>query len=628
MNFFEQQAQARRSSTRLFVLFAMAVLGIVLAIDLAVAFVVGPDLGVLAFTTLATLAVIGLGSMYRLASLRGGGDVVALQLGGTPVPQDSTDPSLRRLRNVVEEISIASGVPVPGLYVLENEAAINAFAAGYSTSDAAVAVTRGALERLNRDELQGVIAHEFSHVLNGDMRLNIRLMGVLFGILMISLIGRKVLYLGGGRSRNAAAVMVAALVALAVGSIGMFFARMIKASVSRSRERLADASAVQFTRQTAGLAGALKKIAGLPDGARLSDKADAEEASHMLFGDGVGFSGLFATHPPILERIQALEPGFRSEQLERMRSQWALAPPSGLQEDRMMGLDVHAGVLPARDGQFDVTPPMVSAQVGSPAADDYRRADAIAHAMPEALRTLARSREAVLPLVLALLLDGDATIRGHQRAEIAARLGDAVAQGALALHGGELVALHPMQRLPLAAIAFPVLRRRPRPELEAFLDTVHAVVHCDGRVSLFEYCMARLLEVQLRESLDPRRHARFGRRKPGSVRQEFATLLAVVAQAGSPGDPAAAQRAYLAGLQRVLPRDHVAYAPPAAGVLALDEVWPALDALEPLAKQVMVEAVTAAASHDGRISVAESELLRTICGVLHCPLPPGLEAMA
>src|SRR5690606_31266318 len=169
-------------------------------------------------TTLATLAVIGLGSMYRLASLRGGGDVVALQLGGTPVPQDSTDPSLRRLRNVVEEISIASGVPVPGLYVLENEAAINAFAAGYSTSDAAVAVTRGALERLNRDELQGVIAHEFSHVLNGDMRLNIRLMGVLFGILMISLIGRKVLYLGGGRSRNAAAVMVAALVALAVGS--------------------------------------------------------------------------------------------------------------------------------------------------------------------------------------------------------------------------------------------------------------------------------------------------------------------------------------------------------------------------------------------------------------------------
>ena len=626
MNFFEQQARARRSSTRLVVLFALAVAGMVLAIDLAVLLVAGTNWPLLAFTTLATLAVIGLGSLYRLASLRGGGDAVALQFGGTPVPHDTSDASLRRLRNVVEEISIASGVPVPGLYVMENEAAINAFAAGYSSSDAAIAVTRGALDRLNRDELQGVIAHEFSHVANGDMRLNIRLMGVLFGILMISLIGRKVLYLGGSRDRNAAAVMMAALVALVVGSIGMFFGRMIKASVSRSRERLADASAVQFTRQTSGLAGALKKIAGLPDGARLSDRADAEEASHMLFGDGVGFSGLFATHPPILERIQALEPGFRGEQLEGLRRQWTLSPPSGLQEDRMMGLDAHAAPLPSREARLDVTPPMVAAQVGSPEADDYRRADAIVHAMPPALRALAQSREAVVPMVLGLLLDDEAALRGRQLPEITARMGDEVAREALALHGGDLQQLHPMQRLPLAALAFPVLRRRPRPELETLLDTVHAIVHCDGRVSLFEYCLGRLLEVQLRESLDPARHARFGRRKPGNVRGEFATLLAVVAHAGNPGDPAAAQRAYLAGLQRVLPRDHLPYAPPAEGVLALDAVWPALDALEPLAKQLMVEAVTAAASHDGRISVAESELLRTICGVLHCPLPPGLEA--
>ena len=184
--------------------------------------------------------------------------------------------------------------------------------------------------------------------------------------------------------------------------------------------------------------------------------------------------------------------------------------------------------------------------------------------------------------------------------------------------------LHPMLRLPLAALAFPVLRLRPRPELDTFLDTVHAVINTDGRVSLFEYCLGRLLQVQVRESLDPSRHARFGRNKPGNVRQEFATLLAVVAQSGH-DDPASAQRAYLAGLQRVLPRDHMPYAPPANGVLALDEVWEPLDALDPLAKQVMVEAITAAISHDGRVSVAEAELLRTICGVLHCPLPPMLE---
>ena len=174
--------------------------------------------------------------------------------------------------------------------------------------------------------------------------------------------------------------------------------------------------------------------------------------------------------------------------------------------------------------------------------------------------------------------------------------------------------------------AFPVAEgvKSRRPDLGVFLDTVHAVVHADGAVSLFEYCLGRLLDVQVRESLDPSRHARFGRRKPGSVRQEFATLLAVVAHAGH-DDPAAAQRAYLAGLQRVLPRDHLPYAPPAAGVLALDAVWEPLDALDPLAKQVLVEAVTDAVAHDGRVSVAESELLRTICGVLHCPLPPMLE---
>ena len=204
MNFFERQVQARRMSTRLLVLFGLAVVGIVLAVDAAVWIAWGPrdggppSPGLLAFASIATLAVIGLGSLYRIASLRSGGDAVAAQLGGVPVPEDTTDLSLRRLRNVVEEIAIASGVPMPALFVLEHEAGINAFAAGYAPSDAAVAVTRGALDRLNRDELQGVIAHEFSHILNGDMRLNIRLMGLLFGILMLGLIGRKVLYLGSG----------------------------------------------------------------------------------------------------------------------------------------------------------------------------------------------------------------------------------------------------------------------------------------------------------------------------------------------------------------------------------------------------------------------------------------------
>ncbi|HEY1069596.1 MAG TPA: M48 family metallopeptidase [Thermomonas sp.] len=627
MNFFEHQAAARRASMRLVVLFALAVVGIVAAVDLA-AWLVAPSWRMLAFTTGLTVLTILFGSLYRIASLGGGGEVVAQQMGGTLVPADTTDPALRRLRNVVEEMAIASGVPVPKLYVMEEEAGINAFAAGFSPADAVVAVTRGALERLNRDELQGVVAHEFSHVLNGDMRLNVRLIGVLFGILMIGLIGRKVLEygrFGGSRNKNAGALLVAALVAMVVGYVGLFFGRMIKAGVSRSRERLADASAVQFTRQTAGLAGALKKIAGLEAGARLNHRGDAEEVSHMLFGDGIGFSGLFATHPPLLERIQALEPGFRGEQLERLRADWRATPPDGLREDVALGLaGTGDGALPAAQAQVRVSPAQVSAQVATPASDDYRRADAIVEAIPEALRDLARDRTAVMPLLLALLLAEADDALDAQRQAIAARLDDAVADHAVRIHQQLTADLHPSLRLPLAALAFPVLRLRPRPQLEAFLAAVRAVIEADGAVSLFEYCLARLLDVQVRESLDPARYARFGRHKPGNVRQEFATLLAVVARYGNAED-AAARRAYLAGLQRVLPRDHLPYAPPAAGVLALDAVWAPLDALDPLAKQALVEAVTDAISSDGRVSVAEAELLRTICGVLHCPLPPMLE---
>ncbi len=632
MNFFEHQAQARRVSSRLVVLFALAVIGIVLAVDFAVVTAVGYDPAVLLFATLATLAVIGLGSLFRIASLRDGGEPVALQMGGVPVPEDTRDPNLRRLRNVVEEIAIASGVPVPKVYVLEHESAINAFAAGYSPSDAVVAVTRGALERLNRDELQGVIAHEFSHILNGDMRLNIRLIGLLFGIMMLAIIGRKVLFygrLGGRDSRGAAAVLVAALIAMLIGYIGLFFGRMIKAGVSRTRERLADASAVQFTRQTAGLAGALKKIGGLQEGSRLNQRGDAEEVSHMLFGDGVGFSGWFATHPNLVERIQALEPQFRAENLEALSRQWQATPPRGMEEDTRLGLVAQSlqslPPLPSLSSEQAVTPPMVVAHVAHPDDQNYQSADTIAGQLGESLHDLASRREEVIPLLLGLLLDTRPAIADKQLVEITARMGQPLAQQARELRELHLVRLHPMLRLPLASLAFPVLRLRPRPDLDRFLDTTQAMIHADGEVSLFEYCLERLLSVQVRESLDPSRYGRTGRTRLHKVKSEAALLLAVVAQAGH-DDLAAARHAYLAGLQRLLPRDHLDYQPPRAGVQALDQVWVGLDALEPMSKQVLVEAITVAISHDGKINVPEAELLRTICSVLHCPLPPGLQA--
>src|SRR5690606_20334111 len=355
-----------------------------------------------------------------------------------------------------------------------HEAGINAFAAGYAPADAVVAVTRGALDRLNRDELQGVIAHEFSHILNGDMRLNVRLMGVLFGILVLAIIGRKVLQHGGrSRDRGAGAALMAALVAIVVGYVGLYFALMIKAGVSRQREMLADASAVQFTRQTRGLAGALKKIGGLDAGSRLNDRGDAEEVSHMLFGEGMAVSRLFATHPPLLERIRALEPGFRPAELETLRRHWAVTPPDGAAEDVALGLapaGAPGAALPSGDAEVALDPAAVSAQVAAPSADDYARADAIAARIPPQLRALAARRDAVMPLLLGLLLDVDAALAANQRMEIAARLGEGVADEAMRLRDTALQGLHPMLRLPLAALAFPVLRLRPRPQLESFLD--------------------------------------------------------------------------------------------------------------------------------------------------------------
>jgi Zn-dependent protease with chaperone function len=635
LNFFARQDQARRQSRRLVLLFTLAVVAIVVAVDLFFLLAFGGLSGVsapgttgagLVMATLLTLSIIGVASLYRIASLRQGGAAVATQLGGTPVPEDTHDFHYRRLRNVVEEIAIASGVPVPQVFVLEQEAGINAFAAGYAPSDAAVAVTRGALDKLNRDELQGVIAHEFSHVLNGDMRLNIRLMGVLFGILALAVVGRKILQHGGRGSRNskgAGPVLLAALGLMVVGYVGLFFGRLIKAGVSRQREFLADASAVQFTRQTKGLAGALKKIAGLPDGSKLASR-DAEEVAHMLFGDGVGYSSLFATHPPLLARIQALEPSFKASAVPDLVARWQMHPPSGLDEDQSLGLAAATPPpLPEEHAEVQVSPPAVVAQVGAPRSDDYVRAGALVEAMPEVLRRAAHEREEAVPLLFGLLMAAPGPVRERQQFELAARNDERVARQALD-YADRLSELPRLLHLPLAAMAMPALRKRPRPELERFMDGCFALTHADGRVSLFEYCLGRLLRVQVRDALDPVGAWVPGHRHLSRCAPHAVALMAVLAQAGH-ADPASARRAYLAGMARVFPRLDAPYQPPAEPLRALDEAWPVLDELEPMGKELLLEGLVAAVSHDGRLSVSEAELLRAVCASLHCPLPPLLE---
>ena len=332
MDFFAQQEKTRKKTKWLVIYFILAVAAMIVAIYIASLLIFsGVQLHQHRFNdeqpqfdlwnpqiflgvALGTIAVILIGSSYKTMALAAGGSAVSEMMGARLVSANTTDPDERKLLNVVEEMAIASGVPVPQVYVMDDENGINAFAAGHKPGDATVTVTRGCMKLLSRDELQGVIGHEFSHILNGDMRLNLRLMGTIFGILCLAIIGRILLQTarGGGRSRGQNPLPILGLALLIIGYIGVFFGRLIQAAVSRQREFLADASSVQFTRNPNGITGALKKIGGLGEnGSRLAH-ARSEELSHMFFSNGISeaFIGLLETHPPLDERIRAFDPNF------------------------------------------------------------------------------------------------------------------------------------------------------------------------------------------------------------------------------------------------------------------------------------------------------------------------------
>lgn len=651
MNFFAQQERARVHTKRMLVLFVLAVACIVGALDFVLFLAFGssghgvhPGFGAVMFWNSALIiGIIGGCSLYKITALRGGGGVVARQLGATFVEPTTTDFAHKRLRNVVEEIAIASGVPVPEVYVLEGEPAINAFAAGYTPADAAVTVTQGALDKLNREELQGVIAHEFSHVLNGDMRLNIRLMGVLFGILVIGIIGRKIAA-NSGRSRDSGYAVLIGIAILAIGYIGVFFGRLIKAGISRQREYLADASAVQFTRQTNGISGALKKIGGLADGSKLAS-GETEEVAHMLFGDGVGYSALFATHPPLVKRIQVMEPQFDPAEFDAIARAWANPVPVGDADGAQVSISGFApapiasamaaaapavpaaeAVLPQADAQIALSAQKVVKQVAHPGNDDYQTAGAIHTTISEKLRALAYMGTRCQQVVFALAIDTDATMRGKQLALLEKRFDANVRKGVEEILA-DTDTLHPMQRLPLAQLAFPALRRQPRPQLQTFLVALNELIQADGEVHLEEYCLAKLVGVQVMDALDPSRARPTGSTKLVSCASEVADAVAIVAEYGADNE-ADAERAYLVGMHEVLPDDIAPYLQREEWIVALDRALPLLDALTPAGKELLVRGLTAAIGADGKVSVTEAELLRTICAALHCPLPPQLDQAA
>jgi len=641
MNFFERQQQVRAASKRMVVLFVLAVLGITAIVNLpfiaAAEFRKGGtetpqrliELSVVVSS--AVLLLIAAVSIVRTLMLRQGGGVrVAESLGAIRIPDTPTDAALKRYRNVVEEIAIASSTPVPVLYYLPKDEGINAFAAGYTPADAAVCVTQGSLDRLNRDELQGVIAHEFSHIVNGDMRLSIRLIGVLAGITALAIIGRTVMYWGSDDDDDKGfglALAALGLVLAAAGWIGVFFGRLIKAAVARQRESLADASAVQLTRQTSGLTGALKKIGGLEAGSVLRSPK-TENVSHMLFGEGVNrrghrrswfdsFSSLYATHPPLVKRIQALEPDFTPSNLDELRERWRYQPPDGLKEDARIGFAAAPGqqAPPGRLNAREYT-----AAVGNPTAASYETGVRIRKQIPQHLVDLARNPATAVPLMYGLIFDRSQNVREAQYGIVARYHGKQVADESWRC-AAELVRLDPSLRLPVASIAFPALRGRPEADAQLITSVLGELINADGQIDIFEYCLGTLVFVGLNEALTSKSPWKSRRQSLTSAQSAICCLIAVLAQTGN-SDPRVAAAAFQAGISVAYPQTRIPFLPVVQGVFALERAWPVIDGLEGNDKATLVAAVVTTVTADRVVTEEESELLRTVCGVLHCPVPP------
>ena len=647
MDFFERQEKARKNTKLLVVYFVTGVTLLILVVYLVVATIFTASglrhrnrhyinynddtqleaahhplwnprlfLGV----AIGTLAVIGIGSGFKTMELAQGGSAVSSMMGGRLLNPSTTDLDERKLLNVVEEMALASGVPVPQVYVMDSEEGINAFAAGHTTSDATITVTRGCMKLLTRDELQGVIAHEFSHILNGDMRLNLRLLGIIFGILCLAIVGRILLQTrGSGRDRNVLPLLGLAL--LLIGYVGVFFGRLIQAAVSRQREFLADASAVQFTRNPLGITGALKKIGGLGEmGSRVS-AAHSEEVSHMFFGNGLPtpLFGLLATHPPLEERIRAIDPAFDGN-----FPMTHYAP----EEDPLY----RAG-RPVTSARRAAIPPMVPvamaavmSNLGEPNTAHLHYAVELRNSFSPALKDAAREAMGASALVYGLLLSTDPAMRETQLQLLAQNTSDAVRQETERLLP-EILPVTTNAKLPLVDLALPGLRQLSPTQYRQFSKATQALIEADGEIDLFEYVLQKIVLRHLDTQFNGARKVvvQYYVLKP--LAPDCSVLLSALAHVSS-DDPAKCEVAFQQGA-----RNLAAYAQsPLAYVTSeqcdlsqVDTVLNRLNQTVPQIKKTVLNACVQVVAADGVIQEMEAELLRAVADALDCPMPPFLQ---
>jgi len=635
MNFFEHQEKARRSTGRLVILFALAVGAIIAILYFFFAgllvFKSGSEsysnmdgsrvIGLWQPMTLlyvlgGTLLCGGLACLIKIASLSDGGSAVAEMVGAVRVNPATSDPQERKYINVVEEMAIASGVPVPAIYIMQDEININAFAAGYTVQDAAVAVTRGCIDELDRDELQGVVAHEFSHILNGDMSLNIRLIGVLAGILFIAVIGRILLEVGarsgGRRSRNkegggGAALLAIGLGLFLVGYIGYFFGSLIKAAVSRQREFLADASAVQFTRNPGGIGGALRQIGGYADG-ELETKR-AAEVSHMCFSSVVNSFFSFKTHPPLPERISRIE----NLPLDDI----------GPGEAQASGAPLAAGAAGLAGGMIRTSAADVIASTGSVTEAGVEKAIHIVASLPAGLAEAAQHPLSAVVLAYLLVLPED---KKERRKLARTDLADILGQDEL----GELHRLEKLMprldghaRLPLLEMCAPALRNLTEDQARDFIDKIERIVKLDNEVDLREFCYITMIEFCLYGRGRLRRKNKKRYRKFGALAGDFSRVLSVLTVAGHT-DPAQRNTSFEAARSCLEGKVKLEYMEESIPVGELRTSVGRLARSTLRIRKELLKAASYCVLADDAIEVREAEMLRALANAVGVPLPPFL----
>jgi Zn-dependent protease with chaperone function len=642
MDFFARQDQARRSTKVLVTYFVLGIGAINLLLYLLVSLAINqgadsafanavaredrpgqPQLrrpaerlfrgDVLVWVSLATWAIIGAGSLWRLGQLQAGGSAIASQLRGQLVRPETTDLDERKLLNVVEEMAIASGIPVPQVYVLPEDS-INAFAAGYRAGDAVVGVTRGCIQLLSREELQAVVAHEFSHILNGDMRLNLRLIAWIFGIMGLALTGRLLLHVRGGRNNFLPLIGLAMIL---IGWIGVLFGRLIQSAVSREREFLADASAVQFTRNPLGLANALKKIGRLGAGSTIA-APQAGEVAHLFFANGLKASFLtpFATHPPLEQRIRALDPAWDGR-FPAVRIGMPASPPpipAGTADRRPPVVGSLPGMFLAGDGGAVFPPAPGPTPITLHYAAGWRAA------LPPEIALAAQEPLGAEATIFALVLSRESAVRQRQLAAITATAGQPSAAETERLLPA-VAELATRARLPLVDLALPALRELSAPQYGRFATALQQLITADQQIDLFEYALQKVVRHHLAPQFTGtrRRAAQYYALKP--LLPDCAAVLKLFAHLGA-ADLTDATKAWQAAWA---PLGIAAPPLPSAAADDLVAFDAALDRLEqaaPPLQQKLLHAAALAVTSDGRIQAREAELLRALAETLDCPLPP------